>query len=192
MTTLIANVALKRTPAGLGLNVNTAPAVRSGAGVEPRLRTAANAANQTVGLRRASCWLRTGVCKHEYLAPNLASICADSTHRLLTLRILEYEFLVIRNKHPLASSSRYLLLFMAFLESCPFPRTRADLPIVFRHAIGHIFVSRLAWSALRTCCIIRWQILLRLFVTLDTYRFPVFFVGRHDNFWFAVGDDCCN
>ena len=52
----IANVALTPTLVGLGLNVKTASAVRSGAGVDPRLHTAANAANQIVGLRRASWW----------------------------------------------------------------------------------------------------------------------------------------
>ena len=76
---------------------------------------------------------------------------------------------------------------MTFLESCPLPRARANLPIVFRHTIRDIFVRRLARSTLRARCIIRRQILLRLFVTIDTYRFLVLFVG-HDVFCLVVGD----
>ena len=47
-------VALIPTPAGLVPNVRMDHAVRNGAGVDGQPRTAANAANQIVGPRRAS------------------------------------------------------------------------------------------------------------------------------------------
>jgi len=75
---------------------------------------------------------------------------------------------------------------VTLLERRPFFGTGTYLAIILRHAFRHIFVYRLTWSALRACCIIQRQILLRLFVTVQAYRFSFFLVGGHG---LMVGSD---